>query len=165
MAKATLTLRAKIFDSGVRKKTLQQVIIKSGEELAGEQKELMTNSQPSGKTYRRGRITQALSKRNKNLGLRTFETKKGNKRAIVGFKFHRASRKGEPPAIDKGILRNSIKFKLVSDLKGQVSVGAKYGDVLDDPTKLNRPFFRKTVKNFQPKFQKNLDEVIQELLK
>lgn len=104
-------------------------------------------SRPSGRTYRRGAITAKFSKR-KHSGLR-LRTKAGTNRVITGAKFHRASAPGQPPAIDTGRLLNSIRIVRAGSNRYIIGTGVVYAAVLDNEKKLNRPFFRRVVLNFQ----------------
>lgn len=51
-----------------------------------------------GRTYRRSRITRADSSK-LPVGLRRYTTAKGNRRAIVGYNFHRARAMKEQPQV------------------------------------------------------------------
>lgn len=136
---------------------LDKAVQTSGAELEAGIKQKILTSQPAGRTYRRSPITRAATSRNLPAGLR--RTKNKN-RVIVGSNFHRASRRGQPPAVDTAGLINSIRARKTGPLKTTVSAGKHYGEILDDPNKLNRPFFRSTVKEYLPKFKENILEVI-----
>lgn len=83
----------------------------------------------SGKTYARGRITKADSKKSKKLGLRGYKTASGTTRRIAGYNFHRASAPGEAPANDSSNLVNTI-MPDVKDLQGEINL-AFYGLILE----------------------------------
>jgi hypothetical protein len=155
-------LRSPIWNDPVRRAALSRVVAESVLELEADIKTVLNigNQNARGKTVKRGRITAAVTKLTKALGLPTFTTKKGKERAITGYKFHRQSLQGDPPATDSGGLIGSIEGKPIAELKGRVSVGKKYGQYLDNPAKLNRPFFRTTVERFKPKFKQKIREAL-----
>jgi len=98
-----------------------------------------------GRTYGRGKITRAPSSRLPK-GLRTYETAKGNKRAIVGYKFHRASAPGEAGAIDTGSVINSIRTK-PDGLRATITAN-RIAAILE--YKMNRPVFEPTLERIDP---------------
>ena len=57
-------------------------------------------------------------------------------------RFHRASAKGQRPAIDTGRLLNSIESTRLTDLTYEVSVGVPYAGYLQNPMILDRQIFR-----------------------
>lgn len=160
-----------IWNNETRNKRLGILVQASAAELEGEIKQTILSSNPSGRTYRRGRITKAVGKRGKVpvKGLKTFSTAKGNKRVVTGFNFHRASAPGQAPASDSGGLVNSVRAKKISENRAKVTVGKKYGAALDNGTvkagrsrrvKIKaRPFFRVTVEKFRPRFKVKISEV------
>jgi hypothetical protein len=152
--KAKLTLNNPLWQTPQRRAMLDKAVQQGGAELEAEIKQTIRESQPAGRTYRRRAITKATS-RNLPAGLR-----KRNNRFIVGSEFHRASRRGQPPAIDTAGLINSIRGRKTGPMKTTVSVGKRYGAILDDPNGLNRPFFRSTVKAYLPRFKDKIRKVI-----
>jgi hypothetical protein len=158
--KVKLTLNNPLWNQPERRAILDQAVQASGTELETAIKQKILDSQPRGRTYRRSAITKAATKPLLALGLRR---KKGNPdRVVAGSNYHRASAKGQPPAVDSGGLINSTRAKKTGEMRSTVSVGKKYGEVLDDPNKLDRPFFRSTVKEFAPKFKENIQKAIAE---
>lgn len=115
---------------------------------------------PSGRTYRRGALTRRATIANLAAGFR--RSRLNRNRVIVGANFHRASAKGQPPAVDTAGLLNSIRAKKTGQMRSTVATSKKYADILDDPKRLDRPFFRSTVKRFAPKFRANIEKVIKE---
>lgn len=156
--KANLRLNNPMWQTPKRRAMLDKAVQRSGAELESEVKRTITESRPAGKTYRRGAITKKATKSNLTLGLR--RSKKNKNRVIAGSNFHRASKRGQAPAVDTGGLLNSIRAKKTGELKSTVAVGKAYGEILDDPARLDRPFFRSTVKEYLPKFKENIREVI-----
>ncbi len=158
--KAKLVLNNPLWQTAARRKILDKAVQDSGIELEGEIKKTILDSKPAGRLYRRGSITKNASKKNLALGLRR---KKGTKtRVIAGANFHRASAKGQPFANDSGQTINAIRAKRTGELKSKVAVGVKHGAILDDPNKLDRPFFRSTAEKFKPKFKENIADAIKE---
>lgn len=111
----------------------------------------------AGRTYRRAAIVRKASRRNSGLKLKT---RKGGSLVVVGFQFHRASRRGQPPAIDTGKLINSIRALRISKFRHRINVGALYGAYLDDPEVLDRPFFASRVELFRPVFFENMRRAV-----
>jgi hypothetical protein len=154
--KTTLKLTNPLWSNPQRKRILDKAVQESAAELEKEIKQTILDSVPRGKTYRRGAITRSRSARNiRGLKLQT----RGNK-AIVGSRFHRASAKGQPPAVDTGGLINSVRARRYGVMKARVSAGKLYAPILDDPKKLNRPFFASVAEKFRPKFKQNIQEAI-----
>lgn len=155
--KLALNFRSPLFDQPAVKSRLSRAIKEGALELESDIKRNIQSSSPSGRTYRRGAITKAESKNTKALNLKTFVTSSGKTRAIVGYKFHRASRIGQPPATDTGGLIGSIASTDLGELKSRVSVGRKYGQYLDDESgRLKRFFFRRRVIKYSVKFREKL---------
>jgi hypothetical protein len=151
--KTKLTLTSPLFlKNGNRADAIAAAIRRSTAELEGDIKLNIRDSVPAGRVYRRTPIVRKANRKNTTLNLR--KTAKGD--VIVGYNFHRASKAGQPPAIDTGRLINSIRGLPVSDLVGRVSVSVSYGIVLDDPEGLNRPFFTGRVELYRPQFFENI---------
>lgn len=129
--KVNLTLTNPLFNNQRRKQILSQAVQKSAVELESEIKQTILKSKPSGRLYKRG----------KN-------------------RFHRASAKGQSPAIDSGSLINSVRARTKSELVATVSTSKKYAEILDNKNKLDRPFFETTAEKFKPKFKENIRKAI-----
>jgi hypothetical protein len=158
MSSFKLTLNNPMWNTQERRKVLGQVVQESGSELEGEIKKTITDSTPAGRLYRKGSITKAATKPLLALGLKT---RKGNaNRVVAGSRIHRASRKGQPPAVDTGGLIGSIRAKKTGEMKSTVTAGKAYAEPLDDPKELDRPFFRSTAEKFRPKFKENIEDAI-----
>ncbi len=114
----------------------------------------------SGRTYARGAITKRASKVTRGLGLRERTTAKGNRRAIAGYNFHRASAAGEAPAVDTGVLINSVRAQ-VDGLRGTVSSGAAQAARLEYGR--NRPAFEPALEAARPDFERDVDGTIERL--
>jgi hypothetical protein len=170
MKKFSEQLKSPLFNDSERRIVLSQAVRRSALELVSKIKLPMSQNQAAGKTYRRGRISKPVSAATKALGLKTFTTQGNKERAIVGYKFHRASAPGQVPAVDTGGLIGSIADKPIGDLRSLVFVGKLYGDPLDRGTTragkggsagpfmvlAPRPFFRTVVDAFRPQFKENV---------
>lgn len=75
---------------------------------------------------------------------------------------HQASRVGESPAPISGFLRNSTTGEMISEYLGEVTVTAPYAGIL--VKELERDVLETPEKNYAPRFQKNVEEAIKELL-
>lgn len=100
----------------------------------------------SGLTYRRGAIRSR---------------RKADRGSVIGYKFHRASAPGEPPATDTGHLGNSIRSRMTGKTEGEVTVGAEYAAALELGSAhiAPRPFFGPAVKAEWPEFLKAMKEI------
>lgn len=116
-------------------------------------KENISSGRKTGRTYKRAALVRATSKRTAGLKL---VPRSGGSRVVVGYTFHRASRRGESPAIDTGGLINSIRTTKLNRLRYRIGVGKDYGLPLDDPDGLDRPFFASQVEKFRPVFFENI---------
>ena len=56
-----------------------------------------------------------------------------------GSRFHRASAAGEAPAVDTGLLVNSIQTRMISDTHGEITVNAEYAEYLEEGTAHIKP--------------------------
>lgn len=109
--------------------------------IESEAKRLIQQSTPTGRTYRRAAITKPASQRLLGLGLRLSRSKVA--KVIVGYKFHRASAKGQPPANDTSNLVNSMRARRTGRASAELAINAGYAGYLEpDPTRptLERPF-------------------------
>ena len=166
---ATLKLTNPLWKTPERRRILDLAVQQSGAELESEVKKVILNSTPRGKLYRRGAIRRQIAGRdlkffrsNKRVFRRKF-TGLFRETTVVGYNFHRASAKGQSPAVESGGLVNSIQSQRAKPLHNIVKVGKVYGVILDDKQRLDRPFFTVTVKNFREKFKANIQEAINEI--
>lgn len=143
-----------ILRPGMLRSEMEKVVSSTAFDIERAVKEAMLLPK-HGRTYRRGRITKAFSKR-LSKGLRTYQTAKGNTRAIVGYKFHRASAPGEAPASDTGSTINSILTK-PSGLRATIMASGLF-ELLEE--KKNRPAFTLAVEKIRPGFLIKVDEAI-----
>lgn len=137
---------------------LDKAVQAAGAELEAEIKETIIKSTPLGRTYRRAAITKRASKANLAIGLK--RSRKNSSRVVAGSEFHRASRRGQPPARDTGQLINSIRARRSGMMRTTVAAGVRYAEILDDPKRLDRPFFQVTAKAFVPKFKDKIRAII-----
>jgi len=106
--------------------------------IEGEAKRLIQQTVPTGRVYRRSEITKPASQRLLALGLRLSKKRQGE--IIAGYRFHRASAAGQPPANDSSHLVNSMKARRTGEASAELAINAGYAGILEDPNKLNRPF-------------------------
>ena len=158
--KSILKLNNPLWQTQARRAMLDKAVQQSGAELESRIKQKILTGPKSGKTYRRGAITRAASKKNLGLGLR--KVKNNSKRVVAGSNFHRASARGESPANDLGGLVNATRSKKTGEMRNTVANSKKYAPILDDPNGLDRPFFRSTADEFKPKFKQNIADAIKE---
>jgi hypothetical protein len=114
--------------------------------VEGEAKRLMQQSTPTGRTYRRGEINKPASIVLLRMGLQFSKRRQGA--VVAGFRFHRASAAGQPPAPDTTNLVNSMRAKRTGAMSAELQVNAAYAGLLEPPFEgeggleglLNRPF-------------------------
>lgn len=152
-------LSAPILQPGVLRAALVEVVKETTFDIEREVKRRMQEPK-SGRTYARGAITKRASKVTRGLGLRERTTAKGNKRAIAGYNFHRASAPGEAPAVDTSVLINSVRGK-PDGLRGEVSSGAAQAAQLE--YQMNRPAFEPALDTAIPSFIARVDETVREM--
>ena len=76
-------------------------------EIPNAARQIIDESTPSGRLYKRRIFTGRRTKALENLGLKT----RGKTRIEIGRRFHRASAKGQPPAKDTGKFYRNIKAR------------------------------------------------------
>lgn len=86
------------------------------------------------------------------------EYRRGKKRV------HVASAPGEAPAVDMGLLSNSIRVERTELLTAEVSAGTEYAEPLEFGTvkMAARPFMGPGAEHVRPRFNSAVDEVIRE---
>lgn len=93
-----------------------------------------------------------------------------SRRSGAGFRRgHKVSRPGSPPSPDTLTLMNAIDDREVGPLEAEVYIkpdinphggmADRYGEILDNPSKLNRPFFESTAAEFKEKFDQRIAEI------
>lgn len=157
----TLKLNNPIWDSAKRRAVISKVVFETGVDFGADVRENMKRSVPRGKIYRRGSITRTATKKNAVKGLRM--TTSGKR--IVGAKIHRASAKGQPPAIDTAKLYNSIAVQRVSEFRVRVAVNAEYAKFLEPPARLDRPFFHTVFQKNRTKYTDKVNRAVRGLYK
>lgn len=148
-----------ILRPGELQSALEKIVAKTAYDYEKRVKEKMQSAK-HGRTYARGAITRAASKNTRAMGLRNRITAKGNRRAIVGYKIHRASAPGEAPAVDQSILINSIQVK-PEGTRATIKVGAAYGGILE--YKKDRAVFEPTLEEMRPGFIAAVERTVGEL--
>lgn len=139
--------------SGSRPGAVTAAVMRAALEFETDVKTNIQRSIPGGRTYKTTPIVRRSTRRNSNLGLRR---RPGG--LVVGYNFHRASRRGQPPAILSGRLINSIRSRRLGPSSARAFVGALYGLILDDPQGLDRPFFHSRARIFAPRFVELINE-------
>lgn len=88
--------------------------------------------------------------------------RQGGKKIAAAVRIHRASAPGEAPAIDYGVLVNSIRSRLAQPGLSEVAIGAKYGRPLEYGTRnmAARPFVRPAVEAVRKFFQDGCQRLI-----
>ena len=78
-----------------------------------------------------------------------------------GDNYHQASAPGQSPAIDTGVLVNSIQHEFPKSLLGVVYTNVHYGPILEYGSikMAERPFMRPAANKIWPEFLKNMTEV------
>jgi hypothetical protein len=136
--------------TGPNAKAVSVQVGASAAELEGLMKQNIASSRPAGRTYSIGSILKRAG------GKRSIRNVKGLRRrgdkVVVGSRIHRASAKGQPPAILSGRLVNSIRGRRIGEFTARVGVGVSYAVPLDNPNRLDRPFFISQARNYRPRF-------------
>lgn len=145
-AETTLTLRRAIWNQDARRSVMNRVLTQSAAELEDKLKNNIDASTPAGRLYARGHTTarrSAATRRNRPVpGTKT--------RVIIAARVFRSSAVGQPPARRFDTLYNSLRAKRVpGKLQILASVNAPGVDVLDDPGRLRRPFFRSVIASYR----------------
>lgn len=113
----------------------------------------------------RPRASQAIRKTCQDIERITKESMQGPKTGIIyarGKKPHQASAPGEAPAIDYGVLVNSIQTEMESELRGIVYTNTEYAPVLEfGGARIKpRPFFRPAAEKAFPAFIEAMKQVV-----
>lgn len=136
---ASTKFRNKIWEKGALKSVSRSVMKDSAQELETKLKVNINSSTPAGRLYRRRAITGRRTQKAIKQGFRP--VKGASTRIVVGYRFHRASAWGQPPARDTDTLYKSLKVRRNGDYGIKASVKAPGVKFLDDPDYLNRLFF------------------------
>lgn len=158
----TLKLRRAIWNKDLRKSVLNKALTHYAGFLEDKLVSNIDNSTPAGRVYRVGSLTERRTAKNKDLR----RSKKFKTKVVTGGIFHTASAKGQPPAKLTSKLRNSIRVRrIVGELAVMASVNANGAAILDDPDKLDRPFFKETIRtSFKEDMAPQMRTFLRELL-
>lgn len=115
--KTITNLDSPIFDNVRRNQAISSFFTRQRKDFKNLTKRRLIESRPSGKLYKRS-------------GGSSFR------------RSHRASARGQRPAIDTGTLLNSINDRRTGIFSGEVSADAPYSNILQD--KLDRKIFRQS---------------------
>lgn len=144
--------------SGEVRRRAARVVKQTALFVEGRAKGLMEGPK-SGRTYRRAAI-----KKSYKVGSKAFRAWKGSgarfrfsggrATTVIGYKFHRASAPGESPAVDMGLLRESIQAQMTGELSAIVFTNQAYAPVLEfgGAHILPRPFMKPAGKDGQSFF-------------
>jgi hypothetical protein len=159
---SSLILRRAIWNADLRRSILNKSLADSARNLEANLKNNIDNSTPAGRYYSRGRVTAKRTAANSNLR-RAPGTKT---RVIISSPVFRASAPGQPPARRFNVLYNSLKVRRVpGKLQILASVNAPGVEVLDDPKRLNRPFFKTVIVDYRRnEFVDNVKQGVRKLL-
>lgn len=156
----TLTLRKSIWRDEARRRVLNNTLNRVADKLEHRIKATIDNSSPAGRLYRRLAIKGAPIR-----GMKLQRVKGAYHRAVVGYKIHRASAPGQPPAKDTGELYRSISVKRINNISVRARVGVIYARRLDSLTEMNRPFFDSVVRTYyREEFKNDVRQIYTELL-
>lgn len=158
--KVTLSLRRQIWNQEAPPSKINQALAESAVELDEDLHSYIDQSDPQGRIYRLRTLTSRRTAQ--NVGHRRRGT---SSRVVVGAEFYRASAPGQPPAKRTGALYRGITVKRIGNTSIRASVDKKYAGILDDPNRLNRPFFRTRCQLFfRTRFRQNVKARLNELL-
>lgn len=156
----SLTLRRQIWNQFARKRFINESLDLAALKLENRIKGNIDASQPAGRVRRLSTLTgrrTASSVGNRRRGTST--------RIVIGAEFYRTSAPGQPPAKRTGALYRKIRVTRVDDRSLKAVVGVSYAKYLDDPSILNRPFFRQIVREyFRTEFRNDVKTKLRELL-
>jgi hypothetical protein len=90
-----------------------------------------------------------------------FSAPKSGETYVHGGRIHVASAPGEPPAIDYGNLMGSVSHEMISDMTGEVNIGAEYAVVLElgGARMEARPFAQPAAEKVWPEFEKAMESL------
>lgn len=136
--KTTTRLDSDIFRDVPRRQAVSNLIRRAARDCKNAAKRRIIESKPAGKLYRR-------------------------KRGAGFLRFHRASAKGQRPAIDTGTLLNSIKDRRTAEYTATTTADAKHAEYLQSK-RLNRPIMdEKDAAEEQRKLDRKAEAAIREL--
>lgn len=159
----SVIFKRKLWDKAARTDLYSKALYAVGNEAVKDIQANIDASIPAGRVYRRSRITRVASKRNAVKGLRLTE-KQGKQARIVGYNFHRASAKGQPPAKDTKRLYRGNRVMRLSAFGIRVYNIMPYARHLEPPAKLNRPFFASAVNKNRDKYRRMIMKAVGEEL-
>jgi len=138
---AELVLTSAIWNKDLSRSMINQALKDQAIVLERHLKRNIDNSTPAGRLYSR----KAEARSRKRIGSTSNAYKRRNlegRRVTSTTTFYQASAPGQPPARVTSLLYNSIRVRReVGAFRLLASVTAPAVDILDDPSKLNRPFF------------------------
>ena len=162
--KATFTVTSPcLTDPNAVRSALAPVVKENAESVIRTMRELM-NEPKHGRTYRRGALVRRASQTTRGLGLREKRTGSGNRLAIVGSRFHRASAPGEAPAADTGKAAASL-VATVDGLTAHIEGAAELARLDAGTRKIApRPLVAPALERVRPKFERDCEEALAKLV-
>mgnify|MGYP000891393801 FL=1 len=138
MFAVTRKLDSKIFQGTARRQAFANFVGRQAKEFKSLSKARMIRSKPAGRLYPR-------------------------RRGANFRRFHRASARGQRPAIDTGKLLNSIEDRRLGEFKAEVFAGAEYAKYLQSE-RLDRPIMdERDAGEAQAKFDREAVQMIRTL--
>jgi len=143
---------------------LAKVVAETAFEIERDVK-LQMRAPKSGRAYGRGVIGRRVSRVTRGLSFGERTTAAGRRQAIVGSKFHRASAPGQAPAVNTGVLVNSVRA-VPKGLRATIGSSVAYAAALEFGTRgvAARPAFAPALERARPNFERKVDEAVRRLL-
>lgn len=141
----SLKLNNPIWDKAKRANVYSKAIYAVGVEAVKDVAANIDKSVPAGRTYRRPKLK--------------FSGRGAARKGVVtGYKLHKASAKGQPPAKDTKRLYKGTKVKRKAAFSVIVYNDVPYAVYLEPPAKLNRPFLEKPILANRKKYVEMIDK-------
>ncbi|HLM61387.1 MAG TPA: hypothetical protein VK308_11330 [Pyrinomonadaceae bacterium] len=157
--KSTLKLNHPLWKTPERRALPDKAVQSSGAEMESLAKQKILSDPKSGKLYRRGAIKKRITQKdlkfyrsNRKVFRRTFASL-FNEKTTVGYKFHRASKKGESPATDTGELANSIRAKKIGFMSVRVASSRRLCSAARFGKRFEQTVFRSDGQRIQAEIQ------------
>lgn len=165
--RAVLDLRRQIWNAAARTSTVNKGLTLMAGILENKILDVIDESTPAGRAYK---ISGLVGKKLRGT-YHTVKHKRGDSARVdvkvrVAAGVHIASAFGQPPAKLTGTLYRNIKVRrMIGRYSILATVRAKGVDVLDDPARLSRLFFRTTIETFyEADFNDRARLIVQALL-
>lgn len=158
------------FQPGAIRERLAEATGRAAAEIEARAKNKIRDTNKTGRLYRVGSIRKAYGARHTGqleaMGLRGRTLDTGKKQFVIAAKVHRASARGEAPALFTGNLANSIKHteaeQTALGVRSTVNVNARYGKPLE--TKLDRPYLTVAAKEVAEDFTNDCRAIVKDMI-